>query len=94
MIHTIYHTRIVLNLVSIPFVLFINKHQDRKGIRLQFRNLLGIRLYMSSCMTMQSRQREIFMEMPSGGIGRVFFSVLQLYSPWKSFIERYGVINW
>jgi hypothetical protein len=43
---------------------------------------------------MQSRQRETFVKKPSGGIGRVILSVLQLYSPWKSFIERYGVIGW
>jgi hypothetical protein len=43
---------------------------------------------------MTSRQREAFIEKPVGGIGRVFFSVLQSYAPWKSFIERYGITDW
>lgn len=91
------YTTIIIDVISKISITLI---YERKGIRLQFRNLLSIRLhYVTAYIYLQvihyvSRQREANIKKLSGCNKRVFFSVLQLYAPWKSFIERYGVIGW
>lgn len=72
----------------------ISSSKERKGIRFQFRNLLSVRLLLGPRARAASRQRGALIETSMGGIERVFFSVLQSYVPWKSFIERYGITDW
>jgi hypothetical protein len=81
---------------------------ERKRIRLQFRNLFAlcdrisalVRLHYVTAYILYvglyylSRLREANIKKLSGCNKTVFLSVLQLHAPCKSFIERYGVIDW
>lgn len=76
------------------YMVYTFSSKERKGIRFQFRNLLSVRLLFETCVRITSRQRGALIETSMGDIERVFFSVLQSYVPWKSFIERYGITDW